>query len=153
MRFVLQRLWLLATLALCSSVAVAETVETGIAVIIAPGAVVPKISRDELALIFKRKKRFWEDGQRIQAVNLSASNPLRRAFSMQVFGRGPEELDDYWRDMYFHGVLPPYVLASEEAVIRFVASTPGAIGYISHCIVDHRVSVVMRLDNGSVCPR
>jgi ABC-type phosphate transport system substrate-binding protein len=149
----LSRFWLLVALMLCSIIAAAETAEPGISVIVAPSAAPPKLSRDELALIFKYKKRFWEDGRRIQAVNLAANHPLRRAFSMQVFGHSPEELDDYWRDMYFHGVLPPYVLASDEAVIRFVASTPGAIGYISHCFVDHRVSVVMQLDNGIACPR
>ena len=126
--------------------------ETAIAVIMAPGVARPALSRDDLALIFKRKKHFWADGQRIQPVNLVASHPLRLAFSQQVFGRGPEELDDYWRSLYFHGELPPYVLASEEAVIRFVLSTPGAIGYVSHCLADHRVSVVMLLDAGAACP-
>ena len=157
MRTVLSRLWLLATLLLCPTLCptlwAVEPAAPGISVIMASGAVQPKITREELALIFEKKKRFWDDGQRIQAVNLSATNALRRAFSMQIYGQSPEELDDYWRDMYFHGVLPPYVLASEEAVIRFVASTPGAIGYISRCLTDHRVSVIMRLDAGSACTR
>ena len=153
MRFVLPRLWLLALFMFCPTILAAGTQDPGISVILAPGAAQPKLNRDDLALIFKRQKRFWEDGQHVQPVNLSANHPLRRAFSMQIFGHGPEELEDYWRDMYFHGVLPPYVLASEEAVIRFVASTPGAIGYVAHCLVDHRVSVVMRLDNGAECPR
>jgi hypothetical protein len=152
MRFVLPRLWLPALLMFCPTLFAAGTQDPGISVIMAPGAAQPKLNRDDLALIFKRQKRFWEDGQHVQPVNLSANHPLRRAFSMQIFGRGPEDLEDYWRDMYFHGVLPPYVLASEEAVIRFVASTPGAIGYVSHCLLDHRVSVVMRLDNGAECP-
>jgi ABC-type phosphate transport system substrate-binding protein len=55
--------------------------------------------------------------------------------------------------MYFHGVQPPYVLASDEAVIRFVVSTPGAIGYVSNCLADRRVTVVARLENGPGCPR
>jgi ABC-type phosphate transport system substrate-binding protein len=124
-----------------------------ISVIVAPEAAHPALSHEELALIFKRKKRFWEDGSRIQPVNLPAAHPLRRAFSQDVFGRSPEDLDDYWRDMYFHGELPPYVLNSEEAVIRFVADTPGAIGYVTHCLADHRVSVIAQLDNGPACPR
>ena len=124
-----------------------------IAVIVAHGAMLSTLSRDELALIFKRKKRFWDDGSRIQPVNLPAAHPLRRAFSLDVFGRSPEDLDDYWRDMYFHGELPPYVLNSEEAVIRFVADTPGAIGYVTHCLLDHRVSVIAQLDNGPACPK
>lgn len=142
-----------ATLMLASTYALGDAGETGIAVIMAPETVMQKVSRGDLPLIFKYKRRFWPDGRRIQAVNLSPSNPVRRAFSQEVFGRSPEELDEYWRDMYFHGVLPPYVLASEEAVIRFVATTPGAIGYVSRCAVDSRVTVVLRLDGGVTCPR
>jgi hypothetical protein len=123
----------------------------GIAVIMADGSTEPFLSMQKLALIFRRKQTFWGNGQRIQPVNLPPAHPLRRAFSQQVFARSPEDLDDYWRDMYFHGVLPPFVLASEEAVIRFVAATPGAVGYVSPCVLDHRVSAVLRLYEGPTC--
>jgi len=154
-------LWLLCLSWVLSSMfstdAMAQSTESGIAVIMAPGIVVPGLNRDVLALIFTSKKRFWDAGQlsglRIQPVNLSASHPLRHAFSLQLLHRSPEEMDDYWQDMYFHGISPPFVLASEEAVIRFVARTPGAIGYISHCVTDHRVNVVMQLDSVLACPR
>lgn len=127
--------------------------DTAIAVIVAAGTPAPRLNREQLALIFKLKKRFLEDGQAIHAVNLPVSHPLRRAFSLQLLGRVPEDFDAYWSDMYFHGVLPPYVLASEEAMIRFVATTPGAIGYVSHCMVDQRVSIVLRVESTIACPR
>jgi ABC-type phosphate transport system substrate-binding protein len=144
---------LFGALSLCAADIVAAPQEVGIAVIIAAGAAPPRLTRDQLTLIFERKKTFWDDGQRIHPVNLSASHPLRRAFSVQVFGRAPEDLDEYWRDMYFHGVLPPFVLASEEAVIRFVVNTPGAIGYVSACLADRRVIVLLRMDSATNCPR
>jgi len=125
--------------------------ESGIAIVMAPNAVPGHVNRDELALIFKRKKRYWESGERVQPVNLPATHLLRRAFTMQVYNHTPEELEDYWRDQYFQGVLPPYVLASEEAVIRLVSTTPGAIGYVSACSTDHRVVVVLRLEGGPAC--
>jgi ABC-type phosphate transport system substrate-binding protein len=153
MRYMTPHLCLLAALSLGTGPAPAAPTEQDLLVIMAPAAAQPRLSRDELALIYKLKKRFWDDGEHIHPVNLSAGHPLRRAFSAQVLGRSPEELEGYWRDQYFHGVLPPYVLASEEAVIRFVARTPGAIGYISHCQADQRVVVVMRLGGGAPCPR
>lgn len=125
----------------------------GIAVIVAQGATVPELDRRELALIYERKKRFWPYGRRVSPVNLPATAPLRRAFSVAVLGHTPEELDEYWRDQYFHGELPPFVAGSEEATIRFVASTPGAIGYVSACAVDARVSVVMVVDQHLACAR
>ncbi|WP_426112465.1 hypothetical protein [Massilia sp. PWRC2] len=127
--------------------------EPGIAVIVSAGAAPTRLSRDQLAQVFERKKTFWDDGQRIHPVNLSASHPLRRSFAVEVLGHAPEEMDQYWRDMYFNGVLPPFVLASEEAVIRFVVSTPGAIGYVSACLADRRVVVVLHLDGPTNCPR
>jgi hypothetical protein len=111
------------------------------------------LSREAVSQVFLRKQVFWDNGTRVQPVNLPADNPLRRAFSQVVLGHLPQELEDYWREMYFHGVLPPHVLASEEAVILFVASTPGAIGYVSTCYPDRRVSVVMAVGEVPHCAR
>jgi hypothetical protein len=153
MRIVSTCLVLLAGLALSPAARAAGPNEPGLAVIMANGAAPTRLSPDAVALIFKRKMRISADGQQYQPVNLAASHSLRRVFSARIFGHNPEELEDYWRDMYFHGVLPPFVLASEEAVILFVASTPGGIGYVSQCLVDNRVSVVMRLGSVWECPR
>jgi hypothetical protein len=77
---------------------------------------------------------------------------LRRAFSQSVLGGVPEGFEDYWRKLYFQGVLPPHVLASEEAVIRFVSSTPGAIGYVTSCIPAHGVQLLMVVGELPNCP-
>ncbi len=130
--------------------ALARGDEPAIVVVMAAAAAPARLSREQVALIFKSKRRFWDDGSRILPINLPATHAVRRGFTLQIYNRGPDELEDYWRDQYFHGVLPPFVLGSEEAVIRLVASTPGAIGYISVCSLDHRVSVVLRLD-GATC--
>ena len=126
--------------------------ETRVAVIVAAGGTNSNLVPDDLALIYRRKKQFVGSA-RVQPINLPAQHPLRRFFSQQVLHKTPEELEDYWRDMYFNGISPPFVLASEEAVIRFVASTPGAVGYVSQCAVDRRVTVVAMLDGGPPCNR
>jgi hypothetical protein len=124
-----------------------------VAVIAGPEADPGPLNAAELALLYRRQKLFL-GGRRAQPVNLPTQHPLRRWFSQQVLGRTPEELDGYWRDQYFNGVLPPYVLASEEAVIRFVASTPGAIGYVLACgPADRRVRVLLQLEGGPACGR
>jgi ABC-type phosphate transport system substrate-binding protein len=122
-------------------------------VITAPGATEHHLTRESISLIFKRKQKYWENGTRIQPVNLPTTHPLRRAFSQTILGQTPEALEDYWREMYFHGVLPPYVLASEEAVILFVGSTPGAIGYVSACVPEHGVDVVLMVGELLPCPK
>lgn len=109
-----------------------------------------------VANIFRRKSQFWGDRMPIVPVNLPASHPLRLDFSQRIFGRSPQELQDYWNDQYFHGVLPPAVVASEEAVLRFVVETPGAVGYVWACSLDKRVQVVAKFTvpgTRSGCPR
>lgn len=122
-------------------------------VITAPDVTEHHLSRESVFLIFKRKQNHWESGKRIQPVNLPTSHPLRRAFSQTLLGQAPEAMEDYWRERYFHGVLPPHVVESEEAVILFVASTPGAIGYLSACPTDRKVNVVLTVGDVPNCPR
>jgi ABC-type phosphate transport system substrate-binding protein len=142
-----------ALLVLALATSSAWAVERPFAVIAAPGVTDHHLTRESISLIFKRKQKYWEDGTRIQPVNLPTSHPLRRAFSQAILGHPPEALEDYWREMYFHGVLPPHVLASEEAVILFVNSTPGAIGYVSACIPEHGVDVVLLVGEVPACPK
>lgn len=121
-----------------------------VTVITAAGSAPAAISGEDLALVYRRQKSAV-DGVRLQPVNLPAAHPLRRWFSQQVLGAAPEALEGYWRELYFNGVVPPFVLASEEAVIRFVAATPGAIGYVSGCLADRRVRVLLQFDGGPPC--
>lgn len=116
--------------------------DESLAVIVAPGHA-KGLKREDLTLIFKRKKLFWNDGSKVQPVNLPASNMFRRAFSQAVLSATPEELEKYWNDVYFHGISPPFVLSSEHAVMHFVAGTPGAIGYVPFCSIDAHVEVAL----------
>lgn len=149
----------LATLLILAGLApglAAAGTDTGIAVIAGRGqAETAPLPPALVAGIFARKRQLWHDRSAILPVNLPASHPLRRNFSRWVFGRTPEEMQDYWNDQYFHGVIPPPVLASEEAVLRFVSSTPGAVGYVSVCLVDSRVAVlaiVQPPEGAAACP-
>ncbi|HFD11023.1 MAG TPA: hypothetical protein ENJ32_00930 [Crenotrichaceae bacterium] len=60
-----------------------------------------------------------------------------------MFNQSPLEMQDFWNIQYFHGILPPRVVTSEEAMLRFVANTPGAIGYVLSCHLDNRVKSVL----------
>lgn len=135
--------WLLATILLGASIANAAA--DALTVIAAPGYRRTALSRLELAQIFRSKVDVDADGRRIVPVNLAVGHPAREAFSVAVLGRTPQQLQSYWNEQYFHGKKPPLVLDSEEAVIRFVASTPGAIGYVFDCAVDDRVQIVSRI--------
>ncbi len=135
--------WLPALLLLttCSG----TTLAAGIVVIGQTGTSQAPVDRSHLRNIFRRQLRVSPQGQVLVPVNLPASHPLRQAFTRIVLKHSPESMREYWNEQYFHGISPPYVLASQEAVIRFVSQTPGAIGYILECRIDARVQVLLRV--------
>jgi ABC-type phosphate transport system substrate-binding protein len=116
-----------------------------IAVIVAKNGPDQALDKNALARIFLRKTLLWASGETIRPVNLSAAHPMRRLFSERVAGLDPEELEDYWNDQYFHGIFPPYAVASEEAAIRYVSESATAIGYVSACALDGRVRALLYL--------
>lgn len=106
-------------------------------------ATTQQLSVRELGPIYWKKKQFWQGGSRIHPVNLHAEHPLRIYFSKTVLGSLPNEQADYWNGLYFHGTTPPYSVQSEEAVLRYVSITKGAIGYVDACKLDERVKPLL----------
>jgi len=134
------------SLSLCCSILLAQAqASEQITVIVRASHSTDTLSQEDLARIYRGKKLFWENGTRIIPVNLAASHSCRKRFSRLVLGLLPEEMQEYWNAQYFHGISPPYVLASEEAVLRFVAETPGAIGYLCTTATTAQVKALLRL--------
>jgi ABC-type phosphate transport system substrate-binding protein len=129
----------------CSALIAQAQAGEQIVVIVRASHAADAISQEELARVYLGKKLFWEDGTRIIPVNLTADHPCRRRFSRLVLGLLPEEMQEYWNAQYFHGISPPYVLSSEEAVLQFVAETPGAIGYLCSAATTAQVKVLLLL--------
>ncbi len=102
----------------------------GLLVIASPNVPVDTVSADELAAIFLTKKTVWPGGIPVVPVNREAASPVREHFSTAVFERSPREMADYWNRLRFQGKLPPLVQTSDLAMLGFVRSVPGAIGYI-----------------------
>jgi hypothetical protein len=105
-----------------------------------------ELSTDEVAQIYLRRKRFWDDGTPIVPLNLPSQAPLRTRFSRLVLQQAEPRLADYWNRLYFDGILPPATLASTEAIRRYVASDANAIGYVPVSEVDGSVRVILHLE-------
>ena len=138
-----QRLAWLALGGLLAFAPVSRAAPSQLAIIAAPGSPQLKFNQDTLRNVYL--KRIFVDGrgQRLTPVNLPSGTPLRAAFTHAILHMDDAQLQDYWNKQYFQGVSPPYVLASPDAVVQFVAKTPGAIGYVAACQVDTSVRVVM----------
>jgi hypothetical protein len=93
---------------------------------------VAAVSRAFLSDAFLKKATHWDGGERIEPVDLRPDSFVRRAFSSSVLRRPVGAVRSYWQQRIFSGGdLPPPELDSDDAVVRYVARYPGAIGYVS----------------------
>ena len=109
----------------------AASADASFVVIVHPeiqGEDLPKVI---LAAIFLRKAPRWEDGLDVQPVDQSMSSPVRAAFTAAVLDVPFDGIQRYWSDEIKKGTRPPPVKSSDQDVIAYVASTQGAIGYVS----------------------
>jgi len=97
----------------------------------------------ELRRIFMKQTRMWPHADSIVPVDWDATSPHREAFSRQVLARSVREMGDYWvQQSVTQGLAPPSTQRSARALLRFIASVSGAIGYVPPGDVDDTVSVV-----------
>lgn len=114
-------------------------------VIASPHTPVDSVSTEELAAIYLTKKTAWPNGLPVVPVNREAASPVREHFSEAVFERSPRELAEYWNRLRFQGKLPPLVQTSDQAILGFVRSVPGAIGYIDAGLAATGVKILKKI--------
>ena len=118
--------------ALLALAGVGEAVAQGYVVVVNAANPTSSISKSEAADLFLKKKAKWSDGKTVAAVDQSKSAPVRDAFSKAVHGKPAAAVASYWQQQIFSGKeVPPAEKGSDDEVIAFVKSNPGAIGYVS----------------------
>lgn len=81
--------------------------------------------------IFTGKKTRWNGSGKIIIATLENSD-IHNNFVQQFLKKTPSQFKNHWRQKVFTGEgLLPRSFSSEESLIDFVASTKGAVGYIS----------------------
>ena len=101
-------------------------------VLVHPHHPASEADRDLLLDLFLKRSTRWEHGALASPVDLPATSPARRAFSLAVLKRPVSAVRNYWTQRIFAGRdVPPPEVESEAAVVKFVATHPGAVGYVS----------------------
>jgi ABC-type phosphate transport system substrate-binding protein len=104
---------------------------------------VKTLPRVELRRIFMKEARMWPHAEPMVPVDWESTASIREVFSKQVLNRSVREMAEYWvKQSITQGITPPSTQRSARAVLRFVASVPGAISYVSPADVDDTVNVV-----------
>ena len=117
----------IAGILLASSVAQAQE----IMIVVNRGLSVSQISPAQLRDIFIGASTRFADGTRAVPVLLKGG-PVHEVFLSRIVGDNPDEFRVRWRRAVFTGQgSMPREFPSEAALLEYVASTPGAIGYAS----------------------
>ena len=104
---------------------------------------VASLSMTELRRIFMKQSRMWPNGEPMVPVDWDSTHYLRAIFSKDVLNRSVREMQEYWvQQSMTQGLTPPSTQRSARAVLRFVASVPGAISYVPPSEVDETVRVM-----------
>lgn len=104
---------------------------------------VKSLSVTELRRIFMKQTRMWPHAESMVPVDWDATSEIRQEFSRQVLNRSVREMAEFWvQQSVTQGLAPPSTQKSSRAVLRFVASVPGAISYMPPDEVDDSVNTV-----------
>lgn len=132
---------LLMSLCCCSAIARAQDV-----VLVANrGVQISQINDAELRAIFIGTKTRFSDGSHAEPVILKGG-PAHEVFLKKHLGEEPEDFRAQWRKAVFTGQgAMPKAFSSESALIQYVASTPGAVGYVSRISARDNVKALITI--------
>jgi len=113
-------------------------------VIIANPAVdIDYLPRNALRAIFGMRLRAWPNNEAIRVFVLDDDNQAHARFAKKNLSIYPHQLRRAWDRLVYSGTgQAPIEVDSEEEMREAVASTPGAIGYLSREQVDDSVRVL-----------
>jgi len=110
----------------------AQEIGLGFRVIVHADNPTASATRTDVSRLMLKKSIDWEDGTDAYPVDLDPSAPLREIFSQVIHGRSTQLILKFWQRQVFSGrVVPPPMVTSDEEVVAYVRSHPGAIGYVS----------------------
>jgi len=103
-----------------------------IVVIVNSSNPVDNLSLGELKKLFLSDRDLWDTGKSVAPVMVVSGAPERTAFLKIVCGMRDADFSKYFLQAAFTGksATPPKEVSSTAALKSFVASSPGAIGFV-----------------------
>jgi len=108
---------------------------------------VSKIKRSELIDFFTYDVKKWSSGEPILVKDLTLKTEVKTTF-YNYLGKSPSRMKSIWLKMMLSGEGdPPERIESEEEMVQKVATTPGALGFVSHAKVNDQVKILLTIPN------
>lgn len=138
-------------IAATAAILFSSTAFADLAIIVNPSYHDGKLDTSDIKKIFLGERTAFPDGMNANPVNHSDGSPDRNTFFSTVLGMSESGYERYWRRRFSTGNFnQPSELSSHTAVLKSVASTPGAISYIDSRVVNDTVKVLMVLDKNGI---
>jgi ABC-type phosphate transport system substrate-binding protein len=91
------------------------------------------LSQKELADLFLKKKKKWDDGEVVRPVDLNSTSEVRSLFSKTILKKNIAAVRSFWQQAAFSGTaIAPPEKKSDLEVIDYVKKYKGAVGYVSY---------------------
>ena len=99
-------------------------------VIVKAGHSSKQIPKKRLKKLLLGKSKKWPSGEKVILAVLT-HGPTHENFIKKYARKTPKQFTNYWRKLVFSGKgKMPKSFSSETELIKFVAKTPGALGYV-----------------------
>ena len=110
----------------------ADPTDVKVHAFVSQGVIKTSKSREALGDIFLKKAARWQSGEPALPVDQKSGTVVREVFSRAVLRRSTAAVRSYWMQRIFSGrEIPPPELDGDGAVVNYVASHLGAVGYVS----------------------
>jgi ABC-type phosphate transport system substrate-binding protein len=124
----------------------AIAVQAQIAVIVHKSVPDNSLDAGKLADVYSLKTQKWTDGARIVVFDLKTDDAVREKF-YKFIEKNPADLRKTWMRLQLTGEgKAPDAFKSEDEILQQIASTSGAIGYVSAGKVTDAVKVIARIE-------
>jgi ABC-type phosphate transport system substrate-binding protein len=120
-----------------------RTAFTQVAVVAHKAVPADTLSQTQLFDVFSGEVKSWSNKARVVVFDLKPASEAKEAF-YKLLGKTPSRMKSIWLKRLLMGEGdPPESLSSEEEVLKKVAATPGAIGFVSKAKATSEVRVVV----------
>lgn len=103
---------------------------TGLVVVAHPAVTAEAVSPAMLQSIYLGRTTAWGDGTPTRPA-MPESGPVLNAFLKAYVKKAPSHFGLYWKKAIFTGTgTPPESFKDDAALIAYVTSTPGAVGFV-----------------------
>ena len=125
---------------------IAANMSAQVAVIANKSVAESKIDVSKATNIYLLKDKTWSDGKAVVPFTLKSDNDASTKF-FDAIGKSSMEMKKLWMRLQLTGEgQAPEGLGSEEEVVNKVASTPGAIGFVSAAKVNDSVKILLTIN-------